>query len=152
MPSISTPLLSLALLAPFPIFFVQEHFRLISLYPTQRVSSALEIFALSDQPAKPNSQWLQPAAGDQWTADVPRRWLSRPEEAGEGDLATVFATAFWGSWALKLEERIMRQVIGTGRGPFAYRTHVEGNAEATGEFDVGQGVLDGLVRILSSSI
>jgi hypothetical protein len=151
MPFISRPLLSLALLVPFPVFLVQQHFRLLSLYPTQRVSSALEIVARSDQPAKPNSQWLQPTAGDQWTVDVPRRWISRPEEAGKGDLATVFATAFWGSWALNLEERIMRVVIGTGRGPFAYRTHVEGNGEAKGKFDIGQGLLGGLVRIPSSS-
>jgi len=141
---IPRPFLSLALLIPFPLFLLQQHFRLLSLYPTHRVSPSLEISTRSDQPGKPTFQWFQPTSGDQWTADVPRHWLSYPEDkTREEFLATAFARAFWRSWALRLEERVMRHVIGIERGPFAFHKYGEDNV---GEFEVGQKVLGGLVR------
>ncbi|KAJ7737087.1 hypothetical protein B0H16DRAFT_1891737, partial [Mycena metata] len=95
-----------------------QHRRLSTTYPTLRVPPTLEISARQDKPAfgmssmndtslAANEAWLHTPGGNMWTATVPRRLLtSRAEDARNGPLI-AFARAFWSSWPLQIERRLV---------------------------------------------
>ncbi|KAJ7685879.1 hypothetical protein B0H17DRAFT_1073100 [Mycena rosella] len=98
-----------------------QHLRLRAAYPTLRVPPAMEISARRDTPAFGMSSstkelWMHTHAGDMWTATVPRRLLSQPTCAADAEdpPEIVFARAFWSSWPLKIERRIVHALAGMG--------------------------------------
>ncbi len=104
-----------------PLILLQQHLRLQSTYPTRRVTPSLEISSRSDAPAvgMNNSQtWLRTHAGDEWIAEVPKNLL-----VGNGKTPpeVVFARAFWGSWPLKIERKLVHLLVRAKVGPFELR-------------------------------
>ncbi|KAF7341211.1 hypothetical protein MVEN_01856500 [Mycena venus] len=99
-----------------------QHRRLSAAYPTHRVPPALEISARHDWPAfgmtggnsdgSKRESWRQTHAGDMFVATVPRRLLEHddPEDAP----LVVFARAFWESWPLMIEQRIVHMLARFG--------------------------------------
>ncbi|KAF8214383.1 hypothetical protein K438DRAFT_1750435 [Mycena galopus ATCC 62051] len=91
------------------------HRRLGAAYPTLRVPPALEISLRHDWPAfgmtggnsdsRKMESWRQTHAGDMFVATVPRRLLEH--NISEDTPLVVFARAFWGSWPLMVERRIV---------------------------------------------
>ncbi|KAF8187574.1 hypothetical protein K438DRAFT_1936473 [Mycena galopus ATCC 62051] len=91
------------------------HRRLGAAYPTLRVPPALEISLRHDWPAfgmtggnsdsRKMESWRQTHAGDMFVATVPRRLLEH--NISEDTPLVVFAHAFWGSWPLMVERRIV---------------------------------------------
>ncbi|KAJ7023845.1 hypothetical protein C8F04DRAFT_1133444 [Mycena alexandri] len=113
---------------PIPLLagvIYHQHRRLATTYPTLRVPPSLEISARRDKPAfgmsgvndtplAAKETWLHTPGGDMWTATVPRRLLtSRSEDARDGPLI-AFARAFWSSWPLKIERRIVTALARMG--------------------------------------
>lgn len=127
----SARLLWLSLL-PLPPLLYDQYLR--SLYPTRPVSPALEIARRTDRPvghlpprAKAGPpEWAPCAAGDCWTALVPRVWLTRQSENPTVGLETVFARAFWNSWPLALEAGILRAAMAAGSTFFQRRAEQAG--------------------------
>ncbi|KAM0752976.1 hypothetical protein T439DRAFT_323593 [Meredithblackwellia eburnea MCA 4105] len=144
----STRLVAVAIIAVPPLILLQQHLRLSSLYPTEMVTSALEISKRKDKPAigmgPDKSRFLTTHAGDEWSVLVPRRLVSdnngTPPE-------TIFARAYWDSWPLALEHRIMNVLFATGLGPFKARKSAgssEHEIEEERKFTPGTAVLGGL--------
>lgn len=116
MPRASTVIISTIPVALLGIAYY-HHRRLQSAYPTLRVPPSLEISARCDRPAFGMSNlnnnptgskaagepWMHTHAGDMWTATVPRRFVS---DASDSPLI-LFARAFWSSWPLRIERRIL---------------------------------------------
>ncbi|KAJ7438004.1 hypothetical protein B0H11DRAFT_2105969 [Mycena galericulata] len=115
-----------------------QHRRLQRAYPTLRVPPALEISARRDKPAFgmstldynaapsttgsrsvhdpeiENEHWMRTDAGDMWAATVPRCLLSStPEDLRDGPLV-AFSRAFWGTWPLRVERRIVHALARLG--------------------------------------
>ncbi|KAJ7745803.1 hypothetical protein DFH07DRAFT_963160 [Mycena maculata] len=104
-----------------------QHRRLQNAYPTLRVPPSLEISARRDRPAfgmsglndasttsGPGEPWMRTHAGDMWAVTVPQRILSSTaEDASDGPLV-VFARAFWSSWPLRIERRIVHPLANAG--------------------------------------
>ncbi|CAK5262498.1 unnamed protein product [Mycena citricolor] len=121
-----------------------QHIRLSAKYPTRRIPPHLELSAQSLSGTAPASggAWKAAHAGDTWTAQVPRRLVltaaaraggEESESAGEADddLAVGFARAFWGSWWLRLEPRIIDVLEGVLRlGVFSRREGSRGEHPA----------------------
>ncbi|KAJ7633638.1 hypothetical protein DFH06DRAFT_1437642 [Mycena polygramma] len=132
-----------------------QHWRLQSKYPTLRVPPALEISARSDTPAfgmtghndpslNPNTNgtgepWLRTNAGDMWAVTVPRRLVS---STNDGALVE-FARAFWSSWPLRIERRI---VVTLARAGILFHTRTGENVgdEGKRQFTKTAPILDGL--------
>ncbi|CAK5262775.1 unnamed protein product [Mycena citricolor] len=132
-----------------------QHIRLSAKYPTRRIPPHLELSAQSLSGTAPASggAWKAAHAGDTWTAQVPRRLVltaaaraggEESESAGEADddLAVGFARAFWGSWWLRLEPRIIDVLEGVLRlGVFSRREGSRGEHPAG--FVPGEQVMTG---------
>ncbi|KAJ6579228.1 hypothetical protein DFH09DRAFT_339215 [Mycena vulgaris] len=126
MPRPSTLLIGTLPVALLGIMYY-EHRRLQASYPTLRVPPAFEISARRDKPAfgmsglnggstsgVKSETWMSTHAGDMWTATVQRRLLSSdPDDAADGPLI-VFARAFWSSWPLQIERRIVQGLARMG--------------------------------------
>lgn len=155
-----TKLLAAALILPLPLFLVQQHLHLLALYPTQPVTPLLEIARRKDQPntgmGKDPSNWIPPSAGDQWTAVIPREWLVKGGCETDGKLVNAFATAFWNTWPLRLELKLMQAMIGLGVGPFEFRGAKDSmsslGAVEDAPFCPGALLVGGLVRFTLASI
>ncbi|KAK4692139.1 hypothetical protein P7C70_g9194, partial [Phenoliferia sp. Uapishka_3] len=109
----------------------------------------LEITSRSDSPAlplPPSTTWLAPQAGDQWTADLPRRFLTAADPGADASasMEIVFARAFWESWPLKLERRLVEFLVRIGVGPFKLREGGVDAKEAVSNFGPKAKVIGGL--------
>ncbi|KAJ7476690.1 hypothetical protein FB451DRAFT_1243773 [Mycena latifolia] len=120
MPRPSTVILSTIPIAAAGILYY-HHRRLLAAFPTLRVPPSMEISARADSPAFGMSgtgkeAWMRTHAGDMWTATIPRRLLqvSAKSSAEVEDEVFVFARAFWGSWPLQLERRIVHTLARMG--------------------------------------
>ncbi|KAJ7321869.1 hypothetical protein DFH08DRAFT_888805 [Mycena albidolilacea] len=99
-----------------------HHRRLSAAYPTLRVPPALEISPRHDWPAfgmtggnsdgRKMESWRHTHAGDMFVATVPRRLLEY--DIPEDTPLVVFARAFWGSWPLMIEKRIVHMLARFG--------------------------------------
>jgi hypothetical protein len=115
---------------PFLVLY-QQHRRLARLYPTTPVPQHLDVAQRSDKPAvgmdpASGESWRPYQASDAWHVDIPRTAFRQQQHSGkarevEVEPVVTFARAFWGSWPLVLEKRIMQALIGLGIGPFAFR-------------------------------
>ncbi|KAJ6450578.1 hypothetical protein C8R47DRAFT_1204677 [Mycena vitilis] len=127
--------------------------RLQRKYPTLRVPPALEISARTDNPAfgiaghddpslnqGPGKSWLRPHAGDMWAVTVPRRLVS---STTDGALAE-FAGAFWASWPLQIERRVLTTLAHAGISLFNTRTGGNVADEGKRQFTTTAPMLDGL--------
>ncbi|KAJ7114954.1 hypothetical protein C8R44DRAFT_881006 [Mycena epipterygia] len=104
--------LALASSTALGIAVYYEHRRLLALYPTLRIPPSLEISARRDKPAfgmtgsGAGEAWMRTHAGDMWVATIPRRLLTSTSTSDDQPLIT-FARAFWSSWPLQIERRIV---------------------------------------------
>ena len=146
--SMSTRLLAASLIIP-PLILLQQAFRLRAAYPVRHISPAFEISLRTDSPAvgmKSSTSWLRPDAGEEFTADVPAHLLQ-----GDAPAEVIFARAFWGSWPLALESRLVRFLARNNIGSFGLRSGgLEGEkvAEAERVFAPKAKVIGGLVSVL----
>jgi hypothetical protein len=139
---------------PFAILGIgyYRHRRLSAAYPTFHVPPALEISARHDWPAlgmsgtnangRKTEPWMQTHAGDMFVATVPRQLLEH--DNSEDTPLVVFARAFWDSWPLRIERRILHVLARLGVLFQARGGHLE--AEGERSFIETARILDGLVR------
>ncbi|KAK8844598.1 hypothetical protein IAR55_006445 [Kwoniella newhampshirensis] len=98
--------------------YYQQH-RLSTLYPTYPIPSSLDPVNRSDNPfTTPN--WMKSDAGDLWYFRTPRKVL-RDDKAQSTTTHTreeldSWTKAFWGSWPLKVEGRIIGLLTRFGLG------------------------------------
>ncbi|KAK7038433.1 hypothetical protein R3P38DRAFT_3475407 [Favolaschia claudopus] len=110
------------LLGVLPVTFLgvgyYQHRRLFATYPSLPVPPAYEIAARKDRPAfgrngfnsqdtTEKEQWILPHAGHMLAATVPQQLLQGKQETAEDTPVIVFARAFWDTWPLRIERRIV---------------------------------------------
>ncbi|KAJ7088831.1 hypothetical protein B0H15DRAFT_840904 [Mycena belliarum] len=147
------PRARILILGAFPIAFAGlSHYyyrRLLVAYPTHRIPPPMEVSARRDTPAfgilgSGKEAWKIPHAGDMWTATVPRRLLA-PKSPGTDSELLAFARAFWSTWPLQIERRVMHLLALLW--PFEmFQTHRGGEVGRNGEhnFVDTAPILDGL--------